>query len=92
MKSHDCEGLNDAQVVHADHFFLRLAHWRDARGLADQMCIKVARGDAERKHPLNEVEQPVMQKYLRERVEVRKWPRQTSATRVEPLPVDYVVS
>jgi hypothetical protein len=73
MKPHNCTGLNDAQVLHADHFFLRLAHWRDGRGLGDEVCIRVARGDAERKYPLDELERVVMDAYLRERVKVRKW-------------------
>ncbi|MCA1567273.1 MAG: hypothetical protein LC803_16795 [Acidobacteria bacterium] len=91
MKPHDCTVLNDAQCLHADHFFLRLAHWRDGRGLGDEMCIRVARGDAQRKYPLREHEQLVMDEYQRERVEVLKWPGARSEPRVETLPVDYVV-
>jgi len=91
MKPHDCEGLNDAQVVHADHFLLRLAYWRDGRGLGDEMCVRVARGDAQRKQPLDDEERLVMDAYLKERVEVRKWRGEiTPPARTELLPVDGV--
>lgn len=85
MKLHDCAGLNDAQCLHADHFFTRLAHWREGRGLGDQMCIKVARADAQVKFPLDELESAVMDEYLRVRVEVRKWTGSNAQHYVEPI-------
>ncbi|HEY9403332.1 MAG TPA: hypothetical protein VIQ24_11750 [Pyrinomonadaceae bacterium] len=85
MKPHDCTELNDAQCLHADHFFASLAHWRDNRGLSDQMCIRIARGNAQRKYPLDDEESAVIDEYLRVRVEVRKWTGSSIQHYVEPI-------
>ena len=90
MKPHDCTGLNDAQCLHADHFFKRLAHWRE-QSLADELRITAARGDAQREYPLDEPEQIVMDEYLRERVRVRNSREPKPERWVDSLPVDFVV-
>ncbi len=71
MKPHDCAGLNDAQVLHADHFFTRLAHWRQ-QAIVDTACVQIARREAQDKHPLDDDEMLALDAYLVERVEVRK--------------------
>jgi hypothetical protein len=49
------------------------------------MCIRVARNDAQRKYPLDDKESAVMDVYLRERVEVRKWTGSYSEHKVMPI-------
>ncbi len=49
------------------------------------MCVRAARGDAQAKYPLDEQERLIMDAYLRERVEVRKWTGSHAAHYVEPI-------
>lgn len=91
MKPHDCAGLNDAQCLHADHFFARFEHWR-GRGFGDEKRFRVARGDAQAKYPLDDSERAVMDEYLRERVEVRMNPELKHERRGELVSVARVVT
>ena len=66
MKSHDCEGLNDIQCWHADHFSEQLRLCR-VRNIGEATCYIVACKAAQHRFPLEGDEVARMDEYIASR-------------------------
>lgn len=86
MLPHDYSALNDAQCVHVDHFERRLPVWRE-RNLGDELSFRAARGDAQRRFPLEGEDVAQMDTYIATRFGV---PKVTSESKGLPVPVMVV--
>jgi hypothetical protein len=73
METHDYDALNDAQCLHVDHFAEHLDLWR-RRNLGEASCFKCARGDAQRRFPLEPDEVAQMDEYIATRFGAPKLP------------------
>lgn len=66
MKPHDCEGLNDAQCLHADLFAERLERCR-TRNIGEANAFRGARAAAPHRFPLDPDEVARMDEYIESR-------------------------
>ena len=66
MKPHDCEGLNDIQCWHADHFAERLQLCR-VRNIGEATAFRAARSAAQHRFPLEGEEVAQMDEYIASR-------------------------